>query len=254
MKRSSLKRVLLFVMVVGFLLLPGRMSQAQEESALRLSLTKNFGSNLGASIQGTFTYRVSGPDDLVRVVFFMDGVEIGEDAEVPFRWQFNTNDYALGTHEMRAVGYTGNGRELQSNALQRQFVSSRDSTRSVLWIVIPILVLSLGGRLLSSWITNRGGGRTNQPAISGPFGGTLCPKCGRPFAMHIWGFNVVAGKYDRCPHCGRWSLVRRVHPDILRNAAEAFAEDEAEDTAVSHPADSPESFTKRLEDSRFDDN
>lgn len=128
-----------------------------------------------------------------------------------------------------------------------------DSSRTILWVVIPILLLSLGGRLVSSWIANRGRVPTNQPAVTGPFGGTLCPKCGRPFAMHIWGFNVVVGKYDRCPHCGKWSLVRRVHPDILRNAAEAFMADETgEETAVPSPPAATDSFSKQLDDSRFD--
>jgi hypothetical protein len=153
-----------------------------------------------------------------------------------------------------AIGYTDDGRQLQSPTIQRQVVSDRDSSRPTLWIVILILVLSLGGRLISSWIANRGNKAVNQPAVTGPFGGTLCPQCGRPFAMHIWGFNVVVGKYDRCPHCGKWSLVRRVHPDILRNAAEAFMADEAdEETAVPRSTDDPDSFTKRLDDSRFDD-
>jgi hypothetical protein len=69
--------------------------------------------------------------------------------------------------------------------------------------------------------------------------------------MHIWGFNVVVGKYDRCPHCGKWSLVRRVHPDILAGAVEAFAGDKEQEVTPS--ADDPQSLSKRLDESRFDD-
>jgi hypothetical protein len=69
--------------------------------------------------------------------------------------------------------------------------------------------------------------------------------------MHIWGFNLLAGKYDRCPHCGKWSLVRRVHPDILAGAVEAFAADGESKTAPL--ADDPQSLSKRLDESRFDE-
>ena len=242
-----------FVLVIGllFILLPTAVI-AQEAPELNLSLLRNFGSSLSGSIQGTFTYRVNGPDDLASVVFLMDGESIGEDNEAPFRWRFTTDSFPLGTHIMSATGVTVDGRTLQSNTLQRQFISGSESNQLLFWILIPIIVLAVGGRLLTSWIANRGNGKTGQPAVSGPFGGTLCPKCGRPFAMHIWGFNVVAGKYDRCPHCGKWSLVRRVHPDILAGAVEAFAEDEAPESPP--PADDSQSLSKRLDESRFDDN
>lgn len=241
-----------FVLAIGLLLLllPAAAS-AQEAPELSLSLLRNFGSSLGGSIQGTFTYRVSGPDDLVQVVFLMDGERIGEDDEAPFRWRFTTDSFPLGSHTMSAVGITVNGRELQSNTLQRQFISGSESNRLLYWILIPILVLSIGGRLISSWITNRNREQTSQPVINGPFGSTVCPKCGRPFAMHIWGFNVMAGKYDRCPHCGKWSLVRRVHPDVLASAVEAFAEDETPESPP--PLDDSQSLSKRLDESRFDD-
>lgn len=246
-----MKKYLVLIFVLLLLLLPAAVS-AQEAAELSLSLLRDWGSSLGSSIQGTFSYRVNGPDDLARVVFLMDGENIGEDEEAPFRWQFKTDSFPLGVHTMSAVGYTVDGRTLQSNTIQRQFVSSSESNRLLYWVIIPIIVLALGGRLLSSRIANRGSKQTGQPAVNGPFGGTLCPKCGRPFAMHIWGFNVVVGKYDRCPHCGKWSLVRRVHPDILAGAVEAFAEDKEQE--ATPPADDPQSLSKRLDESRFEDN
>ncbi|MEJ2748751.1 MAG: Ig-like domain-containing protein, partial [Anaerolineae bacterium] len=187
------QRWLLLLVVSGCLLLPMGTSLAQEEPALRLSLRKDFGYSLGGSIQGTFSYRVSGPDDLARVVFLMDGESIGEDDAAPFRLQFSTGSYDLGSHTMSAVGYTSDGRTLQSNAVQRQFTSKQNSSQLEFWIIGSILLLVIGGRLISSRIANRGGRQADQPAVTGPFGGTICPKCGRPFAMHIWGLNVVAG-------------------------------------------------------------
>jgi len=122
---------------------------------------------------------------------------------------------------------------------------------TALWIVIPILALSIGGHLISSHIANRRQKEKGQPTIDGAFGGAICPKCDKPFAMHIWGFKVVVGKFDRCPHCGKWSLVRRAHPDALQQAAETML---GEETAAPHtPSLTPEEeLRKKLDDSRFD--
>jgi hypothetical protein len=62
--------------------------------------------------------------------------------------------------------------------------------------------------------------------------------------------NVVAGKYDRCPHCGKWSLVRRVDPRLLRKAAEAFTAGQEQEPNA--PLDVSQSFSKQLDESRFD--
>ena len=245
--RSALRRAL----VVGFLLLlVGGSAAAQEEAALRLSLSRDAGFGLGGRIQGAFSYRVDGPDNLERVVFLLDGEIIGEDDAPPFRLSFRTESFAVGSHTLSAVGYTDDGRELASNHIQRQFVSSADSRRVTLWIIIPILVLVVGGRLLTAWITNRGRS-SGQPSLTGPLGSAVCPKCGRPFAMHIWGLNVIVGKFDRCPHCGRWSLVRRAHPNVLQRAIEAMAASEDETAAVP-PQNSDEQLHQQLDDSRFD--
>jgi DNA-directed RNA polymerase subunit RPC12/RpoP len=241
--------------VIGALLLlvlVANLAMAQDEDdGLSLRLNRDFGFGMGANIQGTFSYRVSGPDDLARVVFLLDGEVIGEDTEAPFRLQFRTESYALGVHTMSAVGYASDGRTLQSNSIQRQFVAGSESTKVALWLIIPLVVIAIGGRFLTSWIAGRNRSNKDQPAIVGPFGGTLCPKCGRPFAMHIWGLNIGLGKYDRCPHCGKWSVVRRVHPDALYSAAEAFKDNEPE--AAESSLTEEERLRKQLDDSRFDE-
>lgn len=126
-----------------------------------------------------------------------------------------------------------------------------DEPNSILWILIPILVLSLGGRMVASWIANRDRRQTGKPIISGPLGGTICPKCHRPFAIHLWSIRLVLARLDRCPHCGRWSFVQRVHPDVLDAAADAMNQ-----VAVTNPDTEPdeaETWRRRLDDSRFED-
>jgi hypothetical protein len=68
----------------------------------------------------------------------------------------------------------------------------------------------------------------------------------------MWSFNLVAFRFDRCPHCGQWKLVQKYHPDVLAAAAEAMQQ--AEDKSARPSASSPEEKLRRqLEDSRFDD-
>lgn len=224
---------------------------AQDDTTVNLTLRRDFGFSSGTSIQGTFSLRITGPDNLERVAFFIDDTEIGSDTESPFRLQFKTDAYALGTHSLSAVGYTSDGHEIRSNRITREFVSPSASGNYLIWIIVPLLILSLGGRWVSSWIANRGRKKTGKPVISGPLGGTICVQCKRPFAIHLWSFRVVAFRIDRCPHCGKWQRANRMPEALLEAAAEAAT---AAETAVSAPEDpdDPEKLRRQLDDSRFD--
>jgi hypothetical protein len=59
-------------------------------------------------------------------------------------------------------------------------------------------------------------------------------------------------KFDRCPYCGKWSLVRRASKEELE-AAE-LTEIEAAQAGAYKPDISPEDELRReLEDSRYED-
>ncbi len=91
------KIVYLSILVILALLLTFPVL-AQSDSELQFSMSRDFGyaSTNGKDIQGTFSMKVSGPEDLVKVIFFIDNAAIGEDTEAPFRFQFNTDNYPLG--------------------------------------------------------------------------------------------------------------------------------------------------------------
>lgn len=219
---------------------------------MTLRLRRDFGYGAGTQIRGTFSIRVSGPETLERVVFLLDDAPIGEDIEAPFSWQFRTENYSLGLHTLSAVGYTNSGEELRSNTIVRNFVSGGQANNLLLWIIVPIVVLGLGGRLFSSWITNRGRQKTGKLAISGAFGGTICPNCGRSYAIHWWSFKLIVARLDRCPHCGKWKMVNRMPQDMLEAAEEAW---ETQETAAApqHPApNTPKKLQDQLDDSRFE--
>ncbi len=246
---------LIFTGVLVWLILGLGTAVAQTNDTLTLSLSRDFGAGFGSSIQGTFSFRASGPDNLVRVIFYIDDQIVGEDSEAPFRLQFKTENYPLGVHTLHAVGITEDGRELTSNSISRNFISGSSANRAVFWLIVPIILLSLGGLLFSSWIANRGQKNHGNPtlaAINGPAGGTICPKCSKPFARHIWGINLIMSKYDRCPRCGKWSLVRALPLDVLETAVIAMQQAEnAENPTEPNNIEDETSWHKRLDDSKF---
>jgi len=243
-KLSLLGLLLIFLAVAP-------LAFAQEEPALRLSMRRDFGTGIGSNIQGTFSLRAEGPDDLERVEFLLDGEVIGQATAAPFRYQFHTESFPPGTHTFSAIGYTAVGQTLTSNSFSSNFLTRSQSNRAIFWLIVPLLILAFGGRWLTNRIAGRGG-RAEEAAVDGLFGGTICPKCKRPFARHWWGVNIGVGKYDRCPHCGKWSVVQRVHPDILAASVQAMKQADAQSETAPPPAPDEEALHRRLDNSRFD--
>ena len=240
------RRVLFFILVL--VLLAAAPVWAQE-SALSLRLNRDFGyGGFSGDIQGTFSFRVKGPKTLTEVQFYIDKELVGVDQEAPWRYQFRTDDFALGVHKLYATGRTAGGEVLQSNVLQREFVPAARGWDFVAKVVLPLILLSLLIPLSMFLLGRRRGDR--KGAGYGILGGAVCPKCGYPFARHIWAPNMGMSKFDRCPHCGKWSLMRRASPDELADAEERFY---GSPETESEPQLSPEEKLRRqIEESRFD--
>jgi len=227
---------------------------AQEEApALSLRLSRDFGYGSGLQIQGRFSYRLDGPDSVVRVEFLLDEEVIGEDGEAPFRLNFVTDNYAEGWHTLSARGYTAGGERLVSNTVQRQFVPPQQ-TYTRIGAVLLLLVAFIVARYL---ITRRRGtdasGRKRRSY--GLLGGTVCPRCGRPFAFPVWSVNLMAGRVARCPHCGKWGFMQRASPQVLAAAEtlERELEEEEGEEGTVVPGSEEERLRRQLDDSRYDD-
>jgi hypothetical protein len=253
-------RILIIMsMVFLVLLLPLSIAQAQDEYPLKLSFSRDFGySSGGGQIQGTFSMRIKGPENLRRVVFLIDEEVIGEATTAPFRLQFNTDSYPLGIHKLSAKGYTADGQELLSNTFTLEFVEASEGWATAGKIVLPVLGVIALVALISFLIPTvfRRGKKTSlapgAPRNYGVLGGAICPKCGRPFGMHFWGLNMVVGKLDRCPYCGKWSLVRFASREALRAAEEAELE-AAKEIPPLPATGEDESLKKEIENSRYID-
>lgn len=223
---------------------------AQEEPALRLRLSRDFGYGSGVQMQGRFSYRVEAPASVARVQFLLDGEVIGEDGERPFRLGFNTGAYAEGWHRLSAVGITQSGETLPSNTLQRQFVPARQAL-AYLGAILALVIAFIAVRY---WLTRpRGSAEHGQKRRGyGLLGAAICPRCGRPFALPLWSINLLAGRVTRCPHCGKWSFVQRASPAALAQAESFERELEEEDTMADVGLSEEERLRRRLEESRFD--
>ena len=245
--------------LLSLLLLSISILPVHQDEQLQIRLRRNWGYASGTGkIQGTFTIRTSGPEDLSRVVFYLDDQVLGEANETPFELRFVTDDYPLGLHQIQAAGTTAAGLELQSNVIQTEFVTAGEGWQAASNIIVPLVVIILaavGLAILVPLIFTRGKKEQLPPGAPrnyGVHGGAICPKCSRPFSRHIYGLNLGLHKYDRCPYCGKWSLVRRESKEILE-AAEA-AEIAAAGQGKFTPDRSEEDILKQeIEDSRFDD-
>ncbi len=233
-------------------------SRGQSDEQLTLSLGRNFGYSSGTGkIQGTFTMKVTAPEGIEYVIFQIDGEEIGSRETPPFELRFQTDDYPLGIHTLTAIGFSQDGGEVSSNQVQIEFVSAETGWRSVTSILFPLFGIIFAGILLSYIIPNlfrrrsKGELPLGAPRSYGLLGGAICPKCARPFSRHIWGLNLGVGKYDRCPHCGKWSLVRRALSEDLRVAE--LNELEMINTRMPQTPSEEEILRKELDDTRYDD-
>lgn len=229
---------------------------AQGNSALVLRLSRDFGFSSGGQIQGTFSIHVTGPANLTRVNFLIDGKQIGEVTSAPFNLQFSTSSFSLGNHTISAVGFTSDGQELNSPEVTAEFVSASTGLQAGAKILIPILVIAGLAVVVSALLpVLTGKGKKSQLQLGTPRnygfkGGGICPKCGRPFSFSLLAPNLPFFRFDRCPFCGRWGVVRMASLSDLRKAEAA----ELEDAKASQPIpeeSEEEKLRKELDDSRF---
>ena len=254
-----MKKMIIILFVALSLAACGAKSQIQDTPALHLSRDFGYSSLGGNEIQGSFTIAYSGPADVIRVVFLIDGETMADvQGTYPFTAKFNTGSYSIGDHTLNAIGYTQAGAELPAKTVQIRFVSASEGWKTSLKIVGPILglvvlvtVVGIGLPLL----LNRGKNEVLAPGTPrnyGIRGGAICSRCQRPFVLHFFSLNMGIHKLDRCPYCGKWGLVRVRSLSDLRAAERAEIEQ-------SKPEDQPpessaeEKLQKDLEDSRYQD-
>jgi hypothetical protein len=248
MKKISV--AILITILVSLVIISAASAQGEE---LTLSLSRDFGyGGFNGDIQGTFSVKASGPANLERMQFFLDETLLGEDAESPFAIQFITDNYTTGAHVFTAVGFTTDGKQISSKTISAVFVSNEEGSAASLKMVVPILAVVFGAMAISA-ITAMVNVRKGKKLPAGAprsytFGGGICPKCKRPFGFQLISMNMIVGKLTPCPHCGKWSVVKRATMSEL-HAAE-LAELDTEKAQI-HEASDEKKLRKELDDSKY---
>lgn len=242
----------IFLLIV--LLATPHSARAQgREPQFELRLSRDWGyGGLDNRIQGSFSFRAEGPQELDRVEFYIDEQLVARVDAPPFEVQFDTGSYTPGEHRLYALGYTRGGARLESNALVRVFLTLQEARSSVVNLLLPLFALIAVVGALSA-VVSRFFFRRGEPHTAGEYGlagGAVCKRCGLPFSRRLWSPNLLTGKLERCPHCGKWAVVRRASPTELGAAEARLNPGDASHTAA--PAENAEERLRRqIEESRY---
>jgi len=243
------KFILVLLLVALFATVGHGMAQ-EDAPELALRLKRNFGYGGFGQIQGRFTLEVDGPENLSRVEFFIDEKLMGAIEQPPFEYRFHTDDYSAGKHLFSAVGYASEAL-LQSNQISTVILSSEAAWTETQQIMFPLLIMvgiftlvGLGAPFLLR--------RKNAFQIGeyGPAGGAICPRCKLPYSRHLLAPNLLVGKLENCPHCGKWSIVPRASLADLKEAESRYRPEQPQMPVESPPE---EELGRLLEESRFEE-
>jgi len=222
-----------------------------QDSELTLYVRRNFGYGGGSQIQGNFRCEIEGPEGLTSVTYYVDDQVLATTTEAPFTVNFETDSYPHGVHELKATATTADGRTLTSNTRKFEFVAAEVGWQVAGQMGGTILLVAFGAMVvifgIQTWVVGRD--RKAGGKGYGLMGAAICPKCGKPFGIHIWGLNALGGKFDRCDHCGKWSMVRRASPAALA-AAEAA---DAPTASIPAAEATKERERRQLDDTRYSD-
>jgi hypothetical protein len=126
---------------------------------LSLSWYKDNGYGMGNDIGGYFTVNTNVSPDVLYVEFYIDNELQLNDTDTPFSWSFNTGNYTLGTHAVKAIAYDAMGVTATAVA-ERNFVEySTNFLIIIIVIVVVVLAVSLVAALV--WAKKKEAKRTS---------------------------------------------------------------------------------------------
>lgn len=240
----------LWLIFVFMLLLVSVSPAFAQDADFTLRLNRDFGyGGFDGEIEGLFSVIAVGPDALQRVEFYIDGELMNTDDAVPFRYQFTTKNYAPGMHTLTAIGFTGDGSQLHSNEVTRLFLSPEESREKIIALLVPmfafLFILVIGVTVVPMLF----GRKKPQPGKYGISGGAVCPNCNLPFPIHFFSFHAGPKNYERCPHCGKWSWVRKASKEDLAAAEARWVAPEV--TPLSEDSKA-QRIKRQIDESRYD--
>lgn len=137
-----------FATIIFVLVLSCLATSVSAAPSLRLSWYKDNGYGMGNDIGGYFTVNTEISPDVVYVEFYVDNELQLNDTVAPFSWSFNTGNYTLGTHAIKAIAYDSAGVTATAVA-ERNFVEFSTNFLVIIFvIVVVVLAVSLVAVLL----------------------------------------------------------------------------------------------------------
>jgi len=120
-------------------------SLAEAKPSIDLDFAKDNGYGFGNDIGGLWTVNAHVSSEVAYVEFYLDGQLERNDTSAPFSWQFDTVNYSVGSHAIKAVAYDALG-ESAFLQVERNFqqTSTETVTGIIFAIVIAVVVAAVG--------------------------------------------------------------------------------------------------------------
>ena len=257
---SRSHRFLSVVLLAALLLVFVSGSALAQSAEYKLNVQRTFGFSSGSQIKGNFSLSIVGPADTIQsVTYQLDGQTMATIDQPNFKFSFKTEDYPTGWHDLSAVVLTKDQLSVTTPVRRFQFVTSAEEATATRNIVVPLIsgivilmILGVGAQMLFL----RGKHSTlplGAPRTYGIWGGAICPRCKRPFSIHMWAVNAGFSKFDRCDYCGKWSLVKRRSLDELRAAEQAELAETQTGAVPEFAQQAEETLRRKLDESRYID-
>jgi hypothetical protein len=71
-----------------------------------------------------------------------------------------------------------------------------------------------------------------------------------PFSRHFFSLNMVLGKLERCPHCGKWAIVPAASTSALKQAEARWQADSQQ--GELKPEGEADRLRDRIDESRYE--
>lgn len=136
-ERKMNNKTFIILALIALAALPA-IYTASAAPTISLSLYKNNGYGMGQDIAGQWRINTETSSDVIHVEFYLDDQLQTTDNTAPFSWDFNTGNFTVGTHTLKAVAYNS-AAESQTASLQRNFVE--DNTTDVLILIIAVVIV-----------------------------------------------------------------------------------------------------------------
>ena len=97
------------------------------EAPISVALRRNMGSEYDNNMSGDWTLRAEGPSNIIFIAVFFNGSMKANASSNEISWNFQTENYEVGTYNITVIGWDAQGNQYQSDSIIRNFMKSNDA-------------------------------------------------------------------------------------------------------------------------------